>query len=114
MTTYCEIVRSERFQQVLLICCHRTKADLVITEGNYKGKFKIDTLFEGIIYIKPRSKKNKPLPFITIQNFTDFLKPEKGFHPVPDKPGAVIFTNEGICQCTYGIEQHVELKEELL
>ncbi|KAM3183985.1 hypothetical protein ACTXT7_009266 [Hymenolepis weldensis] len=93
---------------------HRTKADLVITEGNYKGTFKIDTLFEGVISVIPRDKKNKPVTLITVSKLTDFLKPENGFQPVPNKPGAVIFTNEGICKCSYGIEQHVELKEESL
>nr|CUU97738.1 hypothetical transcript [Hymenolepis microstoma] len=79
---------------------HRTKADLVITEG--------------IISVILRDKKNKSVTLITISKLTDFLKPEKGFQPVPNKPGAVIFTNEGVCKCSYGIEQHVELKEESL
>ncbi|VDO06326.1 unnamed protein product [Rodentolepis nana] len=100
--------------QVVVQPGHRTKADLVITEGNYNGAFKVDTLFEGIISVVPRDKKDKPVTLITISKLTDFLKPEKGFQPVPNKPGAVIFTNEGVCKCSYGIEQHVELKEESL
>lgn len=93
---------------------HRTKADLVITEGNYSGTFKVDTIFEGVVSVVPRDKKNKPVTLITISKLDEFLKPEKGFKPVPNKPGSVMFTNEGVCKCNYGIEQHVELIETKL
>lgn len=70
-------------------------------------------MFEGKISVILRNKRKQPVTMLNIDDLRVFLKPEQGFKPLPDgKPGTVVFTNEGICNCSYGIEQHVELREE--
>nr|CDS21304.1 expressed conserved protein [Echinococcus granulosus] len=99
--------------QVVIQPGHRTKADFVITEGNYTGIFQVDTVFEGKISVILRNKRKQPVTMLNIDDLRVFLRPEQGFKPLPNgNPVSVVFTNEGICTCSYGIEQHVELREE--
>uniref|UniRef100_A0A5K3FIJ9 DUF124 domain-containing protein n=1 Tax=Mesocestoides corti TaxID=53468 RepID=A0A5K3FIJ9_MESCO len=93
----------------------RTKANFVITEGNYFGMFKVDTVFEGKLSVILCDKRKRQVTMLNIDDLRTILKPEKGFKPLEGgKPGSVVFTNEGVCSCNYGIEQHVELREEKL
>lgn len=92
----------------------RTKADFVITEGNYVGTFKVDTVFDGKITVNLRDKRKHTVATFNIDNLREVLKPEHGFKPLEGSTTGVVFTNEGVCSCSYGIEQKVELNEEKL
>ncbi len=87
----------------------------MITEGAYTGTFTVDTIFEGKISVILRDKRKRPVTMLNIDDLRTILKPEQGFKPLEGgKPGSVVFTNEGVCSCNYGIEQRVDLKEEKL
>ncbi|CAH8580036.1 unnamed protein product [Dicrocoelium dendriticum] len=94
---------------------YRTKADLVIAEDEYDGKFRVETIFEGVVTIRLRDKRDGSVIYtLVVNDLSKALTTEHGFHPVPNQPGAVVFTNEGYCHCHYGISQRVELHQEKL
>ncbi|TNN21094.1 hypothetical protein EWB00_000723 [Schistosoma japonicum] len=92
---------------------YRTRAELVITEDEYNGKFQVETIFEGSISVKLRDKKDGSIVFvIVINDLSKLLNARNGFYPVPNSSNAVSFINEGFCHCHFGIGQRVELQEE--
>ncbi|CAH8540226.1 unnamed protein product [Schistosoma turkestanicum] len=92
---------------------YRTRAELVITEDEYNGKFQVETIFEGSISVKLRDKKDGSIvSVVVINDLNKLLTPKNGFHPIPNTTSAVSFVNEGSCHCHYGIGQRVELQEE--
>ncbi|KAK4468754.1 hypothetical protein MN116_007928 [Schistosoma mekongi] len=92
---------------------YRTRAELVITEDEYNGKFQVETIFEGSISVKLRDKKDgSVVSVIVINDLSKLLNPKNGFYPVPNSSNAVSFINEGFCHCHFGIGQRVELQEE--
>lgn len=94
---------------------YRTKADLVITEDEFDGKFRVETIFEGVVTIRLRDKRDGSAIYtLVVNDLSKALKPEHGFYPVPNQPGAVAFINEGYCHCHYGISQRVDLHQEQL
>ncbi|VEL06799.1 unnamed protein product, partial [Protopolystoma xenopodis] len=91
---------------------HQTRAELVITEDEYDGCFRVESIIEGSVVVNLRSKKDGSIVCpIFIGNMSEVLTPEHGFQPVPESPGAVIFVNEGRCLCNFGISQHVEMHQ---
>ncbi|CAH8587945.1 unnamed protein product [Heterobilharzia americana] len=92
---------------------YRTRAELVITEDEYNGKFQVETIFEGSISVKLRDKKDgSVVSVVVINDLSKLLNSKHGFHPIPNSTGAVSFINEGSCHCHFGIGQRVELHEE--
>ncbi|CAI2732090.1 unnamed protein product [Schistosoma spindalis] len=92
---------------------YNTRAELIITEDEYYGKFQVETIFEGSISVKLRDKKDgSVVSVVVINDLSKLLTAKNGFHPVPDSNSAVCFVNEGLCHCHYGIGQRVELQEE--
>lgn len=92
---------------------HCTRADLVITEDEYDGRFQVETQFGGKITIKLRDKKDGSLvTTVVINDLTRVLTPKYGFRPVEQEPGMVSYINEGTCHCHFGIGQRVDLNEE--
>ncbi|VDN41404.1 unnamed protein product, partial [Dibothriocephalus latus] len=90
----------------------RTKADLVITEDEYDGHFRVESIFEGQISVLVKDKKDgSVLCPVIIGDLTKVLTPQYGFMPIKDKRGAVSFVNEGRCFCSYGVGQRVDLTE---
>ncbi|KAF5404265.1 hypothetical protein PHET_02193 [Paragonimus heterotremus] len=91
---------------------YRTRAELVITEDEYDGRFCVETVFEGTVSIRLRDKRDGSMIYpLVINDLTQVLTPEHGFHPIPKQPGAVGFTNEGHCHCHFGIGQQVALQQ---
>ncbi|CAH8603973.1 unnamed protein product [Schistosoma bovis] len=92
---------------------YKTRAELIITEDEYYGKFQVETIFEGSISVKLRDKKDgSVVSVVVINDLSKFLTAKNGFHPIPNSTSAVCFVNEGFCHCHYGIGQRVELQEE--
>ncbi|CAH8863465.1 unnamed protein product [Trichobilharzia szidati] len=92
---------------------YRTRAELVITEDEYNGKFQVETVFEGTISVKLRDKKDGSIvSVVVINDLSKVLNSKHGFYQVPNSTGAVSFINEGSCHCHFGIGQRVELHEE--
>ncbi|CAH8640362.1 unnamed protein product [Schistosoma rodhaini] len=92
---------------------YNTRAELIITEDEYYGKFQVETIFEGSISVKLRDKKDGSVVSVVIINdLSKLLTAKNGFHPIPNSTNAVCFVNEGSCHCHYGVGQRVELQEE--
>ncbi|VDP64764.1 unnamed protein product [Schistosoma mattheei] len=92
---------------------YKTRAELIITEDEYYGKFQVETIFEGSISVKLRDKKDgSVVSVVVINDLSKLLTAKNGFHPIPNSTSAVCFVNEGFCHCHYGIGQRVELQEE--
>nr|VZI10916.1 unnamed protein product [Spirometra erinaceieuropaei] len=90
----------------------RTKADLVITEDEYDGHFRVETIFEGSVSVLVKDKKDgSVLCPVIINDLTKVLTPQYGFLPVKEVRGAVSYINEGRCFCSYGVAQRVDLTE---
>lgn len=91
----------------------RTTADLVITEDEYDGKFRVETVFSGSITVRLRDKRDgSEVYIIKLNDLSRVFTPEYGFQPVAGQPGAVCFINEGQCHCHFGIGQQVVLRQE--
>uniref|UniRef100_A0A0V0J8B5 Uncharacterized protein n=1 Tax=Schistocephalus solidus TaxID=70667 RepID=A0A0V0J8B5_SCHSO len=98
--------------QIVVPPGYRTKADLVITEDEYDGHFRAETIFEGSICVLVKDKKDgSVLCPVVINDLTKVLTPQYGFMPVKDIRGAVSYVNEGRCFCSYGVGQRVDLTE---
>ncbi|CAL8082712.1 unnamed protein product [Calicophoron daubneyi] len=92
---------------------YQTRAELVITEDEYDGKFRVETIFEGSAAIHLRDKKDGSVIYTIIAgDLSRIFTPEYGFYKIPDQPRAVGFTNEGQCHCNFGVGQKVELYQE--
>nr|CAH8863290.1 unnamed protein product [Trichobilharzia regenti] len=92
---------------------YRTRAELVITEDEYNGKFQVETVFEGTISVKLRDKKDGSIvSVVVINDLSKVFISKHGFYQVPNSTGSVSFINEGSCHCHFGIGQRVELHEE--
>jgi hypothetical protein len=88
----------------------KTRAELVIKEDEYDGNFKVETILEGIINVKLRSKVNGDLiTIITCNDISQIFTPEKGFTKI--EAGKVKFVNVGRCFCRYGVEQKVDVTQ---
>ncbi|KAL7056528.1 hypothetical protein AAHC03_021070 [Spirometra sp. Aus1] len=106
-----ELVWSIDSQVVVPPGC-RTKADLVITEDEYDGHFRVETIFEGSVSVLVKDKKDgSVLCPVIINDLTKVLTPQYGFLPVKEVRGAVSYINEGRCFCSYGVAQRVDLTE---
>lgn len=93
----------------------RTRAELVISEDEYDGRFTVETIFEGSVSIPLRDKRDGSLVYLlSINDLSRVLTPEHGFRTLKHPPGAVGFTNQGCCHCHFGISQEVELHQEKL
>lgn len=94
---------------------YRTRADLAISEDEYDGRFRVETIFEGRILVQLVSKKDGTVVYrMNLSDLTRIFKPEHGFHPVSNQPGSVCFITEGHCHCNFGIGQQLELHQEKL
>lgn len=99
--------------QVIVPPGTRTTADLVITEDEYDGKFRVETVFSGSITVRLRDKRDgSEVYVIKMIDLSRVFTPEYGFQPVAGQPGAVCFINEGQCHCHFGIGQQVVLRQE--
>ncbi|VDP72712.1 unnamed protein product [Echinostoma caproni] len=91
----------------------RTTAELVISEDEYDGKFRVETIFSGTITVHFRDKRDgSDVYVIKLNDLSRVFTAEHGFQPVPGQPGAVCFVNEGHCHCHFGIGQQVVLHQE--
>ncbi|CAM0512295.1 unnamed protein product [Fasciola hepatica] len=91
----------------------RTTAELVITEDEYDGKFRVETIFSGSITVRLRDKRDgSEIYVIRLNDLTRVFTAEYGFQPVTGQPGSVCFINEGQCHCHFGIGQQVMLHQE--
>lgn len=88
-----------------------TMAELVMKEDEYSGHFLVRSRFEGRIHITLRNKKDNSVVTTITGDVKQIFTPEEGFQV--DKSGVYCVT-QGVCQCRYGIEQHVRLSQREL
>ena len=90
----------------------KTMAELVVKEGQYDSKFHVRTDFSGEVHVTLRNKKDNN-ELLTVNVYAkDIFTKQNGFFPTEE--GDAYGITEGMCNCTYGIEQQVKLTESEL
>ena len=90
---------------------YKTKAELVIQEDEYSGKFSVKSKFSGKIHISLRNKKDNNILTTINGDVRQIFTPDQGF--IVNQLGVYSIT-EGVCHCRYGIQQHLNLNQEPL
>ena len=94
--------------QVQVPAMKKTTAALVIKEGEYSGKFVIKSTFNGKVHVSIRNRKDNSVLLTLTGKAKDIFTKENGFMLEKGVPFGI---TQGVCQCRYGIEQHVKLTQ---
>ena len=90
----------------------KTTAELVVKEGQYDSKFNVRSDFSGEVHVTLRNKKDNS-ELLTVNIYAkDIFTKKNGFFPTEE--GDAYGITEGMCDCSYGIEQQVKLTESEL
>lgn len=90
----------------------RTYADLVITQKDFAGNFKITTTFSGRVLVTFTNRKDNNSFIKCIEgDVAEIFRKVDGF-TVSGRQVSV--TNQGCCKFEYGVEQHITIRQEAL
>ncbi|XP_041366417.1 uncharacterized protein LOC121381248 [Gigantopelta aegis] len=94
---------------------HRTIAELVVKEQEFTASFKMLVQVKGIVHVVVTNlKENNCFVQALEGDFAEIMKRDANENGIRINNRTVTFEMEGKCQFRYGVEQHVQLFEEVL